>query len=75
MNTGMKELSINDLAQVSGGNILAEKADIRNLIKLNPIGAIKNLFSTYEARQHNQLEIYKAAVQNGFEEKNVYPFP
>ena len=75
MNTNKKELNISELEQVNGGGFIHEKVDIRDVIELNPIGAIKKWFNRSEARTHNQLEIYKAAVKNGFEEKNIYPFP
>jgi bacteriocin-like protein len=76
MNTSMKELNINELEQVNGGGMIHEKTNIINdVINLNPIGAIKKWYNTSEARTNNQLAIYKAAVANGFEEKNIYPFP
>ena len=76
MNTSMKELNINELEQVNGGGMIHEKVNlIKDVIDLNPIGAIKKWYNTSEARTNNQLAIYKAAVANGFEEKNIYPFP
>ena len=76
MNTSMKELNINELEQVSGGGFIHEKVNlIKDVIDLNPIGAIKKWYNTSEARTNNQLKIYLAAVENGIEEKGIYPFP
>ena len=76
MNTSMNELNLNEMEQVNGGGMIHEKTNIiKDVINLNPIGAIKKWYNTSEARTNNQLKIYLAAVENGIEEKGIYPFP
>ena len=70
-----KELGTEELEQVNGGCIIHERINIRDVVKLNPIGAIKKWINTDKARTNNKLAIYKAACENGIEDKLIYPFP
>ena len=68
------KMDLENLDAVAGGNIFFDRVDMKDVIDLNPIGAIKKWISTYEARWNNKYAIYKAAIKNGIEEEGIDPW-